>query len=491
MFLLHTVCSGHTMFSTLYVLEKSRLIMTIWAPRIQPNSRVKYVGIVEAIENDIKERFLKPGDKLPAQRHIADVLNVDLTTVTRAINEASKRGLVETQPGCGCFVAQTAFTHYNSMRLTTGKKLDLSMNNPPNPSEFRLEQEIAIALGSLSDRYSTPLKQLSYQETAGNPEDRSAGTAWLSDKITDLDSDLVLIASGAHSALFSILSHLKKVGVRTIAAPDFSYPGLRSIADHLAIDVYGIEMDQDGIIPEHLEQLCKKHHIDALYVIPNIDNPTTTTIPKQRRVEIAQIAKQYDLSIVEDDPYYSFLDKPITSFYSLLPENTWHIATLSKCISPALRVAYVVCPNADDALALAEEMRVSNIMAPPLMTAVVSYWIRSGRIGEITSAVKAENIKRQQMVSSIFSKNDIWSHSAGPHLWLKLAKGHRALDYAEQAERSGVSIVPSTAFVTARSRSQAVRVSLGVATDYNSLETGLLLLSDLLITSRTRSKSII
>ena len=338
--------------------------MIIWSPRIQPNSRVKYVGIVEAIEADIKERLLKPGDKLPAQRHIADALNIDLTTVTRAINEAAKRGLVETQPGSGCFVAQTAFIHYNSMRLTEGKKLDLSMNNPPNPSEFKLEQEIAIALGSLNDSHSTPLKQLSYQETAGNPDDRLAGMTWLAGKISGLESDLVLIASGAHSALFSILSHLKKVGVKAIAAPAFSYPGLRSIADHLAIDVYGIEMDQDGIIPEHLEQLCQKHHIDALYVIPNIDNPTTTTIPKKRRVEIAQIAKQYDLSILEDDPYYSFLDKVITSFYSLLPKNTWHIATLSKCISPALRVAYVVCPNSVEALALAEEMRVSNIMAP-------------------------------------------------------------------------------------------------------------------------------
>lgn len=465
--------------------------MTIWMPRIQPNSRVKYVGIVEAIEADIKERLLKPGDKLPAQRHIAEALDIDLTTVTRAINEAAKRGLVETQRGSGCFVAQTAFTHYNSMRLTEGKKLDLSMNNPPQPSVFKLEQEIAIALANLNQDSLSPLKQLSYQETAGNPDDRAAGMTWLSDKISGLDSDLVLIASGAHSALFSILSYLKRIGIKAIAAPDFSYPGLRSIADHLAIDIYGVEMDQNGIIPEHLEQVCQKHPVQALYVIPNIDNPTTTTIPEPNRIKIADIAKRYELTIIEDDPYSSFIDRPMTSFYSLLAEQTWHIATLSKCISPALRVAYVICPNTDEALALAEEMRVSNIMAPPLMTAVAAYWIRTGRMAEITAAVKAENIKRQQLVSSIFANDDLWTHGASPHFWLKLAKGHRALDFTEQAERSGVSVVPSTAFVTARSRVQAVRVSLGVATDYDSLETGLRLLSDLLSTSRTRSKSII
>ena len=465
--------------------------MTVWVPRIQDNSRVKYVGIVEAIESDIKARILKPGDKLPTQRYIAESLHVDLTTVTRAINEAAKRGLVETQPGSGCFVAQTTFTHYNSLRLTEGRTLDLSMNNPPHPSSFKLEQQIAITIGSLNKNNLEPLKQLSYQETAGNPDDRAAGTIWLSKKIPNLDSDMVLIASGAHSALFAIMSYLKRSGVKTIAAPDFSYPGLRSIADYLGLDVYGIEMDQNGLIPESLEKVCDKHKPEALYLIPNIDNPTTTTIPSARRNKIVELAKTQGLTIIEDDPYACFLDEPIVSFYSLLPEQTWHIATLSKCISPALRVAYVVAPNTDESLALAEDMRVSNLMAPPLMTAVASYWIRSGQIAEITTEIKTENIKRQQLASSIFSDRDIWAHPAGPHFWLTLSKAHRALDFTEKASQSGVSIVPSTAFVTARSSIQAARVSLGIVTDHSSLKMGLLLLAELHKAKHVRSKSII
>ena len=90
----------------------------MWSPRIHHDARVKYIGIVEAIEADIKSRKIKPGDRLPAQRFIADALNVDLTTVTRAINEAARRGLVETQPGSGCYIAQTSFTHYNSVHLS-------------------------------------------------------------------------------------------------------------------------------------------------------------------------------------------------------------------------------------------------------------------------------------------------------------------------------------------------------------------------------------
>ncbi|MFC6804229.1 GntR family transcriptional regulator [Methylophaga thalassica] len=113
----------------------------MWSPRIDTNARVKYIGIVDAIEADIKNRLLKPGDRLPAQRQMADALSVDLTTVTRAINEAARRGLVETQRGNGCFIAQTTFSHYNSSQLIEGKPLDLSMNNPPIPSGLNLEKK--------------------------------------------------------------------------------------------------------------------------------------------------------------------------------------------------------------------------------------------------------------------------------------------------------------------------------------------------------------
>lgn len=467
------------------------IYMKVWSPRIEKASRVKYIGVVDAIEEDIKQRLIKPGDKLPAQRSIAESLDIDLTTVTRAINEATKRGLIETQRGSGSFVALTTFSHYNSLKLSDGKPLDLSMNNPPNPADWRIENEIALALQAICAESDSPIDQLNYQETAGNPQDRFMASKWLDNKIADINPDKILIASGAHSALFSILSHLKSVAKKSIAAPDFSYPGLRAIADQLQFDVFGIEMDEEGIIPESLARLCERHTVDIVYLIPNIDNPTTATLSASRRSKLATICKQYGLTIIEDDPYASFIDKPLPSLYSLCHEQTWHIATLSKCISPALRVAYVVAPNVDDALSLAEEVRVSSLMGPPLMTAVVSHWIKTGRITEITLAIKAENSARQQLAAAIFNQYDMKTNPAGPHLWLPLPKRMSALDFSEQAERIGVSIVPSTAFVTERCRSQAVRVSLGVSTDHDSLKTALNLLADVLSTPRRRTKSII
>lgn len=465
--------------------------MSMWSPRIDTNARVKYIGIVEAIEADIKNRLLKPGDRLPAQRQIADSLSVDLTTVTRAINEAARRGLVETQRGNGCFIAQTTFSHYNSSQLIEGKPLDLSMNNPPIPSGLNLEKKVAEAISELSLSGISASHHLCYQETAGHPDDREAGQQWLSSKLTDLNSDQLLISSGAHSALFCLLSYLKRRGAKTVAAPEFSYPGLRAMAEQLQLDVVGISMDEQGIIPEQLQLQCAKQTIDILYVIPNIDNPTTATLSAQRRESLIVLANQYDLTIIEDDPYYQFVDEKLPSLFNMARDRTWHIATISKCLSPSLRVAYIASPNINDALGLTEEMRISHLMAPPLMTAVVSHWIRHHKIDEITQAIKTENIRRQSLAQSIFQQSDISSHPASPHLWLRMPHGYKALDFAEQASRIGVSIVPSTAFVMFRSRSQAVRISLGASSDYESLKQGLTLLSDLYRPGLIRSKTIV
>ena len=78
--------------------------MSSWEPWLVEGGQLKYRGIVEAIEADLRAGRIQPGDRLPPQRTIAEVLGVDLTTVTRAFNEARRRGLVEANAGRGTFI---------------------------------------------------------------------------------------------------------------------------------------------------------------------------------------------------------------------------------------------------------------------------------------------------------------------------------------------------------------------------------------------------
>lgn len=485
MFLLHTDFLRNTIIATLYVFRGK--MMRIWSPRIIAGAKLKYLGIVDALEVDIRKRILKPGDRLPPQRAIAQQLNIDLTTVTRAINEASKRGLVESVQGSGCFIAQTAFSIYSSLNLMQGKMIDLSMNNPPLPEIINLPQEIVSGIQTITSSDAIN-NQLNYQETAGNPLDREAGKTFLADKIPNLDSDQLVITSGAHSAIFAIMGYLK---IRTIAAPTLTYPGLRAISDYYRYDVASIEMDQHGIIPEDLVRICEKRAPEALYVVPNIDNPTTSTLTKSRRMEIVRIAEKYNVVLIEDDPYAAFIDEDLPSLYSLAPERTWYIATLSKCVSPSMRTAYVVAPDKNEAALLAESMRVSSLMAPPLMTALASQWINDNKLASISHAIKLENQKRQVIVANIFKGTSFQTHPNSPHFWLSLPSAWRSLDFAEQAHRSGISIVPCTAFVSDRSNGQGVRVSLGVSASSQSLENALEILVGLIHRPPSRTRAIV
>lgn len=78
--------------------------MDNWHMRIEQSSKPRYLAIADCIAQDMKDRVLLPGDRLPAQRALADMIGVDFTTVSRGYNEARSRGLIETHVGRGTFI---------------------------------------------------------------------------------------------------------------------------------------------------------------------------------------------------------------------------------------------------------------------------------------------------------------------------------------------------------------------------------------------------
>jgi DNA-binding transcriptional MocR family regulator len=105
----------------------------MWRPRLIEGARMKYLGIVEALASDIRSARVSRGERLPPQRAIAEALDVDLTTGTRAFNEARRRGLVEAQAGRGTFISDKL--DGNEPAVQAHPLIDLSMNIPPQPAK--------------------------------------------------------------------------------------------------------------------------------------------------------------------------------------------------------------------------------------------------------------------------------------------------------------------------------------------------------------------
>jgi len=162
---------------------------------------------------------LRPRDRLPGLRDLADELQLNYTTVARAYAEARKRGLLDSRAGSGTFVRGRTAT----LPLSGGSSVEMTMNMPPEPAELAARlRDSAARLFSGTD----PYRLLRYQDFGGTADDRAAGTKWLKRRFDDCDEDKVLVCPGIHSALVALVSQLARPG-GTICLDTLAYPGIK------------------------------------------------------------------------------------------------------------------------------------------------------------------------------------------------------------------------------------------------------------------------
>src|SRR3546814_694949 len=169
-----------------------------------------------------------------------------------------------------------------------------------------------------------------------------------------------------------------------------------------------------------LEALCRTRKIAALYLVPTNDNPTTTTLRKSERAALAEVVRKHGIQIIEDDAYGMLDAHPLAPLSSLVPELAWYVATSSKIISPALRVAHVRAPSLRQAMALAAQVHDSNVMPPPLNAAILTCWVEDGRYDRLIAETRAEAIRRQAIAAEILPP----ASSAAPHRGYNLMENY-------------------------------------------------------------------
>lgn len=439
-----------------------------WIPVLEAGPRPVYLKIVDALADARSNGRLQPGDRLPPQRELARLLRVDLTTVTRAFSEARRRNLIDAMAGRGTFI-------------TPGEPeepiLDLSMNIPPAPAGLNLPALIRTGVEGLLKRSSAEAL-LSYHPGPGSPVERAVGSSWLAAAGDRLPVDRVVVGSGAQALLTAVVLSQTREG-DTILADALTYPGLIALAETTGRRLAAVGNDHDGMRPDDLEQVARKHGAHILYLNPTLQNPTASVISEGRRRELARMAEKLKLTIIEDDPYSRLLAAPPPAFLTLAPERTFHVTTLAKCISPFLRTAFLAAPDAHAAERIAAAIRGTTMMAPPLMTGLACEWLRSGLAGEITNAVRAEAEARQEIARSILPKGFVASGSS-LHLWYPLQSQLRSAELADIARRRGLAISPAEEFAVGQDFANGFRLALGAMPNRERLMEGLESLASIL-----------
>lgn len=444
---------------------------TSWTPRLSSREGPIYLSIADALAEDIASGLLVEGAKLPTQRKLAGDLGIDFTTVSRGYAEARSRGLIEGRVGQGTFVRSRRSVR--SVQRPSGI-VDMSMNLPPRFADPVVEQRMWGEINELQQQGLDLF--LRYQEPGGLIEDREVAASWLKKRLPDISPARVLLASGAQGALHAILRMLTRPG-DVIAVEELTYPGLRSIASHLNLRLAPVKMDEQGLVPEAFEEVCREVSPKALYCMPTLHNPTTRTMPAHRRHDLIRIAHTHEVPIVEDDAYSDLLQSPPPPLAALLPQNVYHVASLSKCLSPALRVAYVAVPEGRTQR-VANAIRASASIVSPLTSALASRWIETGVAEAVRSEIVKETVKRLNAVKASLSFDFEYSPN-GFHIWLKVPAPWSRGELVSRLRSVGIGIVTSDAFAVA-SAPEAIRLALGAPADLEELTSAIETISGLL-----------
>ncbi|WP_035692490.1 PLP-dependent aminotransferase family protein [Azospirillum halopraeferens] len=437
-----------------------------WLSLIRGSDKPRYVAIADAIADDLRRGRLAPGDRLPPQRTLAEALDVDFTTVARGYNEAQRRGLVESRVGAGTFVrppetpaaAVPGPAAPAPVRTGTPRRAaDRSMNLPPEIEDPALIARMRQGWAEVGEDLVDLLR---YQEFGGSPEERQAGADWLARRGLPAPVERLLVCPGTHAALLAVLGSLTKAG-DVICAEALTYPGLRALAAQSGLELIGLPMDGDGILPDAFAEVCRTRAPKVLYCNPTLQNPTTISLPAERRAALIEVARRHGVTIVEDDAYGALpVDGP-PPLAALAPDIVFYIGGLAKSLGAGLRVAYLVVPEARRIWQLSAHLRATTVMASPLTVALATRWITDGTADAILAAVRAESAARQVLARGILPTPKPRSAPEAFHFWLRLPDDWSRSTFAATMRTSTIGIVVSDAFTVSGPPPEAVRIGLG------------------------------
>lgn len=432
--------------------------MPSWLPRLDFSSDQPFFqGIVQALADDIASGKLRDGDRLPAHRELAETLGVARGTIAHAYAQAQGHGLVRGGVGRGTFVqgAGSESRPYGTLLEPPHAAADLSANLPlagidPDPADALVE------LARRPDRMAL----LRYQSPLGMQRHRLAGAEWVRRHSVERSADEVLVCAGAQHALFVVLAHLLSPG-EPLLVEEWSYPGLHAIARTLRIKLVAVEMDRGGLLPEALERACRGHDATVLFCMPTGHNPLGAVESAQRRREIVAVARRHNLRIIEDAANQLLVPQSPPPLASLLPEQTYFVASTAKILGPGLRTAFLAAPRREIE-AVAKHLWATLWMVSPFGPEIVAIWLERGIADETIKRKLSEGLRRQRLARQSLPDFAIRGASGTFHFWLPLPRGITATGVVAAARQHEIALTPAEAFwMRSSAAPDALRISLG------------------------------
>jgi DNA-binding transcriptional MocR family regulator len=410
---------------------------TIWQPTLSDFDGPKYKAVVAAIRADIARGVLISGDKLPPVRDLAWEIHVTPGTIARAYQEGISEGLLQARVGRGTFVAKKedaatpdVFAVYDKDQ---GPQVNLRNSNTTNVGQASAIKRAMIRVAETKvDQY------LYYPERDGRHSIYPHLARWMEYSNVQVKQDNLVITNGGQNAISLATASILADGIGPIAIDALTYPGIRYAVQGQRAELVGIEMDENGILPEAIEQTYRRKPCKALFTSANVLNPTTGEMPLERRIDVSDLARKFDFQIIEDD-CWGIGPAKVPSFSSICPERAWYLSSFSKSITAGLRFGYLMCPP-EYFVKTSRIMQTASFGVSRPVVDIAEELITSGDAMSIRRKVLEKVSGQVEHTVNILGKWDISWRRDVPYIWLKLPRGWRASSFTSACERENIIV---------------------------------------------------
>jgi DNA-binding transcriptional MocR family regulator len=329
---------------------------------------------------------------------------------------------------------------------------------------------------------------LQYGATEGyNPLREQLAHFMTSKGVSGMTPESLIVTTGSQQALDLIAKTLLDEGdVALVEAPTF----LATIQCFRLYgpQVLGVPIDADGVRVDLLEEMMAKHKPKLVYLIPTFGNPSGAMLSLERRLRVLELAVKYQTVVVEDDPYGDlyFGEAPPPSLLALSDRvpgsRDWlvHCGSLSKVLSPGLRVGWLIAPAA---LLQRATMckQFSDAHTSTFAQATAAEYLRSGRMPATLDHVRSVYAQRAATMGAALQREfgDGLAFSqpkGGLFFWARLTGARGQLNdgatLAKKAIDQGVAFVPGAPFFSDHPDATTLRLSFATA-DVAKIEEGL------------------
>lgn len=433
--------------------------------------------LAEQLQAWIRQRRLRPGTRLPSIRQLAREQGVSQSCVIESYDRLVAAGWLVARHGAGFFVAEQRLGEPVLDQPLRDEAFDgrwqqfnddqaglLKLCCGWVPASWRASEAIAQTVRQVS---RGPLEDLiDYCPPLGLASLRSQLHKRLGQVGIEVGAEQILTTQGASHALDLLVRALLKPGDKVLVESP-GYYNLYNLLRQHGIEMLEVPRTATGPDLQVLEDLLRRHRPRCLYINSLYHNPTGSSLTPKVAYRLLELAREYDVQVIEDDIYADFQDGAVTRLVSLDAEQrVIYLASLSKTLSSSLRVGYLVAAPAL-ITRLAELKMVTGLGTSRFTEQVVAQMLASGTYRKSVSRLR---LRLAQHMAKALGQLEAcgWEVFAEPYggmfVWARCpGRDFAALD--REARACSVLLAPGSAFYPQGVASDWLRINVAYAQD--------------------------